>query len=125
MNNYKTAGRNFCSIISGDVSNCSYRLTVHSVASSRFSSANNLFYTQNPPKLSRILSRQRVVYLNDAPTGHYLASVEKGELTPSWLGTPTHRTVTVVGECVREWALHACMHHACVCDVFAIYDNNI
>ena len=62
------------------------------------------------------------VYLNDAPTGHCLASVEKGALTPlTWLGAPTHRTATGVGECVRE-----CVRvHACVRDVFAIYDNII
>ena len=35
----KTAGRNSCSIVSGDVSNCSYRLTVHPLTSSRVSSA--------------------------------------------------------------------------------------
>ena len=35
----QTAGRNSCSIVSGDVSNCSYRLTVHFVTSSRLSSA--------------------------------------------------------------------------------------
>ena len=34
----QTAGRNSCSIISGDVSNCSYRPTVHHVTSSRLSS---------------------------------------------------------------------------------------
>ena len=34
----QTAGRNSCSIDSGDVSNCSYRLTVHPVTSSRLSS---------------------------------------------------------------------------------------
>ena len=35
----QTAGRNSCSIVSGDVSNCSYRLIVHPVTSSRLSSA--------------------------------------------------------------------------------------
>ena len=35
----QTAGRNSCSIVSGDVSNCSYRLTVHPVTSSRLGSA--------------------------------------------------------------------------------------
>ena len=34
----QTAGRNSCSIVSGDISNCSYRLTVHPVTSSRLSS---------------------------------------------------------------------------------------
>ena len=35
----QTAGRNSCSIVSGGVSNYSYRLTVHPVTSSRLSSA--------------------------------------------------------------------------------------
>ena len=35
----QTAGRNSCSIVSGDVSNWSYRLTVHPVTSSHLSSA--------------------------------------------------------------------------------------
>ena len=35
----QTAGRNSCSIVLGDVSNCSYRLTVHPVTSSHLSSA--------------------------------------------------------------------------------------
>ena len=33
----QTAGRNYCTIVSGDVSNCSYRLTVHHLTSSRLS----------------------------------------------------------------------------------------
>ena len=35
----QTAGRNSCSIVSGNVSNCSYRLTVRPVTSSCLSSA--------------------------------------------------------------------------------------
>ena len=35
----QTAGRNSCSIVSGDVSNCSYHLTIHPLTSSRVSSA--------------------------------------------------------------------------------------
>ena len=35
----QTAGRNSCSIISGNVSNCSHRLTVYPVTSSRLNSA--------------------------------------------------------------------------------------
>ena len=35
----QTAGSNSCSIVSGNVSNCSYRLTVHPVTSSRLSPA--------------------------------------------------------------------------------------
>ena len=43
----QTAGRNSCAIVSGDVSNCPYRLTVHHVTSSRLSSANNFVYAKN------------------------------------------------------------------------------
>ena len=35
----QTAGRNYCTIVSGNVSNCSYRLTVYPVRSSRLNSA--------------------------------------------------------------------------------------
>ena len=35
----QTASRNSCLIVSGDVSNCSYRLKAHPVTSSRLSSA--------------------------------------------------------------------------------------
>ena len=46
----QTAGRNSCSIVSGDVSNCSYRLTVHPVTSSHLSST--LFYMRKTLKTS-------------------------------------------------------------------------
>ena len=35
----QTTGRNSCSIVSGNISNCSYRLTVYPVTSSRLNSA--------------------------------------------------------------------------------------
>ena len=35
----QTAGRNYCAIVSGDDSNCSYRLTVHPLTSSHVSAA--------------------------------------------------------------------------------------
>ena len=35
----QTAGRNSCSIVSGNVSNCSHRLTVYPLTSSRLNSA--------------------------------------------------------------------------------------
>ena len=42
----QTAGRNSCSVVSGNVSNCSHRLTVYPVMSSRLSSAYHFFYTR-------------------------------------------------------------------------------
>ena len=111
--------------MSGDVSNCSYRLTVHPVTSLHVSSAKIFVYAEKkPPKLSRIPSRPLVVYLNEAPTGHCLTSVEKGVLTPTWLGALTHRTATVVGVCVSASAcMHMCVLVCVIC--LHIYDNNI
>ena len=40
----QTAGRSSCSIVSGDVSNCSHRLKVLSLTGSRLSSAYTFFY---------------------------------------------------------------------------------
>ena len=84
------------------------------------------FIREKHPKLSRIPSRPRIVYLNEAATGHCLASVEKGALTPPWLGATDHRTetswtATVVSVCACECACP----RACVLDVFATYDNKI
>ena len=56
----ETAGRNSCSVVSGDVSNCSYRLTVHPVTSSNLSLALQLFYTRKTSKTSGKSGRQRV-----------------------------------------------------------------
>ena len=59
------------------------------------------------------------VYLNEAAT----AIVASGTCRHGW-AAPTHRTAktgTPRGVCVRACA---CVH-ACVRDVFAIYDNNI
>ena len=41
---------NYCSIVSGDNSNCSYRLTVHPLMSSRLSSAYQFFYRRQTHK---------------------------------------------------------------------------
>ena len=60
----QTAGRNSCSIVSGDVSNCSYRLTVHPVTSSGLSSALNCVYTRKTPNN----------YRNDRPSRMWLLS---------------------------------------------------
>ena len=50
----QTAGRNSCSIVSGNVSNCSHRLTVYPVTSSRLNSAWHFFPTRKTLiKLSR------------------------------------------------------------------------
>ena len=46
----QTAGHNSCSIVSGDVSNCSYRLTVHPVMSSRLSSAKKFYKMRKTSK---------------------------------------------------------------------------
>ena len=66
----KTAGRNSCLIVSGDVSNCSYRLKAHNCQEFTSQSGLDIFYTQKHPKLSRIRFAYATVYLNEAPTGH-------------------------------------------------------
>ena len=43
----QTAGRNSCSIVSRNVSNCSYRLTVYPVMSSHLYSALHFLYAKN------------------------------------------------------------------------------
>ena len=43
----QNAGRNSCSIVSGNVSNCSYRLTVYPVTSLRLNSAYHFFLCEN------------------------------------------------------------------------------
>ena len=48
----RTAGRNSCSIVSANVSNYSYRLTVNPVTSSRLSSAQQFLYTRTSSKTS-------------------------------------------------------------------------
>ena len=49
----QTAGRNSCSIVSGNVYNCLYRLTVYPVPSSRLNSAK-LFDTRKTSKTIRV-----------------------------------------------------------------------
>ena len=54
-----------CSIVSGDVSNCSYRLMVHPLTCSRISSAQQLFYTRKTPKNYREDRVQRKCRLHE------------------------------------------------------------
>ena len=90
-----------------------------------------MLYARKKSNLSLIQSRPHVVYFNGSPTGHCLPSVESG--------APNHdrligRTDTADsdgrgegGVCVFasvSVCARACVH-ACVRDVFAIYDNDI
>ena len=63
------------------------------------------------------------VYLNEAPTGHFIASGtgEKGALTSSWLGA--HRPIEQQ-QPGRRQCVKVCTY-ACERDVFAISDNII
>ena len=57
----QTAGHNSCSIVSGNVSNCSHRLTVYPVTSSRLNSAYHFFYTRKTFKtIAKTASPTRV-----------------------------------------------------------------
>ena len=67
-----------------------------------------------------------MVYLNELPTGHCFASVEK--VVPIHDGGVVGRTDTANIDgggwgCARAYML-VCMR-ACVHDLFAVYDNNI
>ena len=53
------------------------------------------------PKLSRIPSRPRVVYLNEAPTGHCLANIEKGGVNSVMDGRTDPSNSDGGGGCVR------------------------
>ena len=108
----KTAGRNSCPIVSGDVWNWSYRLTAHPLTSSHLSSAEQFFIREKHQKLGRprkcLFERtsDRPVFARGCKLRHRWAP-------------PTHRQ--------HEWwrvCVCVCVC-ACVCDVFAIYDNNI
>ena len=111
------AGRNLCSIVLGDVSNCSYRLTVHPVPSSRLSSPR-FFYT---PKHAKPLENQAAsasVYFNGQRP-----ALSPAERTVTVGPQRIAITCTAVCVCAR---MHVCMCvHACMRDVFAIYDYNI
>ena len=75
------------------------------------------FIREKNPNLSLIHSRLHVVYFNGSPTDHCLARAESG--------APNHGVM--VGVCVFA-SVSVCARscgHACVRDVFAIYDNDI
>ena len=78
-----------------------------------------------------IQSRPHVVYFNGSPTGHCLASVESGAPNHDGLigraDTANSDGADGRGVCVFasvSVCARACVH-ACVRDVFAIYDNDI
>ena len=120
----QTAGRNSCSIVSGDVSNWSYCLTVHFVTSSRLSSAKQLFYMRKTSKTSGEIGSPACLFIWMASDWHCLASVEKE--APNHDGVMVGRTENseqrvVVGcvrvrECERVW-VRACMRAWCVCNI--------
>ena len=91
----QTAGRNSCSILSGDVSICSYGLAVHPVTRSRVI----LFIREKHPK------PRECVYLNETATGHWSAAEppkREGKAQNGW-APPTHRRATTwTAVCVRE-----------------------
>ena len=125
------AGRNSCSIVSGDVSNCSYQLTAYPV-SHEFAcqfSLDIFLYAKNTKKYREYRVAHATVYLNEAPTG---LSTRKGSVkTCVMVGrTDPSNSDNLTGDgggrvCAR---VHVCVHscmHACMWDVLAIHDNNI
>ena len=111
----RTAGRNSCSIDSGDVSNCSYRLKVDPVMSSHLSSAPKKFYTRKTSKISGKSGGQRMcLYLNDPATGYECQWNKLSRLGAQRLALTC--TATAVCVCSRMH-VHACVRMR---DVFAI-----
>ena len=108
----QTAGRNSCSIVSVDVSNSYYRLTV---SCHEFASLFGLafFYTRKTSKISVKSAGQRVcVWMTMLPAMNASGVGRHGWAQPNSVNM--YRGVCVFAR--------AC---ACVRDVFAIYDNNI
>ena len=98
----QTAGRNSCSFVSGNVSNCSHRLTV--LSCHEFASQFGLafFIREQLPKSlgNRVASAS--VYFNESPIGHCLASVGKG--APNHDGVIVGRTETANSDS-RVWGV--------------------
>ena len=84
---YQTAGRNSCLVVSGDVSNCSYRLQ-YILSRVRISVRPSIFiYAKNPSKPQGNRVASACVYLNDLSTGHECQrNRRKGALPLSRLG---------------------------------------
>ena len=107
---------NSCSNVSGNVSNCSYRLTVNPVTSSHFGLA--IFHTRKTSKTSG-KSGHRHVCLFEWPGYRPWMPAEQAKrgVNSVMLGRMCARPCMCA--CAR-----ACVS-ACLRDVFAIYDNNI
>ena len=88
----QTAGRNSCSIVSGDVSNCSYRLTVHPLSRVRVSVwPSNFLYAEKHSKRRGNRAASASVYFN----GQRPAIVTSGAGHHGWLAQ-THRIAILI-----------------------------
>ena len=96
----QTAGRDSCSIVSVDVSNCSYRLSVLHLRSSHLSLAYQFFNREKTPKNSRKSNRCASVHLNKPTTGH------------AW-SPGTHRKETVTPSRFRDLLMMDSQSHWC------------
>ena len=117
---FQTAGRNSCSIVSRDVTNCSYRLTVHPVTSSRLSLAYQFFICETHPKPRGNRVASACVYFNG----------KRPALLTAERAVTDGRQRIVITCTTAAAAMYVCVCartrvRACVRDVFAIYDNNI
>ena len=104
----QTAGRNSCSIVSGDVSNCSYRRTVHPLTSSRVSSAKHFFICENPSKPRGNMAACASVYFK----GQRPAIVTSGAGRHGWLASNSDTATAVCSLCV--WGCAGVRAAACV-----------
>ena len=83
----QTAGRNSCSIVSGDVSNCSYRLTVHHLTSWRLSSAWIFFTRKTSKTIANTASHTRLfISMKHRLALHVQRNRRKEGVSSSWLG---------------------------------------
>ena len=115
-------------MVSGGISNYSYRLTAYPVTSSRLSSASTFLYAKNTQNYReyRVAHATVYIWMKQLPA---IQRRRKGALTSLWLGAPTHRTATTRMAMVVDWCLRV---RECVClrvcawacayvrDVFAI-----
>ena len=111
---------NSCSIVSGVVSNSSYRLTVHPVTSWRRSSAWHFFLYAKTSNTSGNRVASACLYLNDPATGHECQrNRRKGGVNSVTLGRhpPMEPERRRRGVCVCVGAgVRACARaRACVC----------
>ena len=99
----QTTGCNSCSIVSGDVSNCSYRLSFRHLTNPYLSSPSNLFYSWETSNNSWTLSRRTSVQLNEPATE--ITTITVNRQRPP--GTATTWAATTVVIAATDWTINS------------------